>query len=546
MDIKDLIARAKARKAEAARAAAMPIPAIPVPAGAHERTGAIVLNIEQQALIDLALRGENCVLIGAAGTGKTACTKALISTLLTAGNREIYDLTDAKHAHLVPGTPGIICTSYTRRSVANLKSVLTDLAYNCITMHKFIEFRPEFYSITDADGNLRNTMRFTPARNAGNLLDPAISVIIIDEAATVPIELYNQLLDALLHKDQIQWIYIGDLNQLPPVFGASVLGIRGAALQHNTIQLTQVYRQALESPIIRLAHRVLSGVPVPASEFPAWDFPEQLHIRPWKKRIKADMAMVTLAQFFASAYDSGNYDPNRDMILIPQNIGLGTNELNKHIAQIIATRNQRPVFEIIGGYFKYYFSVGDVVMYDREDAEIMGISRNGAYYGQPVQHESINLDYWGHNSVRHQDTGENSAGLDDEEFERLLAAKAGDFDRKAAASHVVSLRMHDGTETVLDTAAEIAKLALGYALTVHKSQGSEWRRVFFILHHSHSPMLSRELLYTAVTRARESLYIICEPDSLVRGIENQRIKGQTLAEKLLYFSGKLGQNEIPG
>lgn len=541
MDIKELIARAKARKAEAAATtAAMPIPA---PVSSMPISKQVILNEEQQAFIDLAVSGENCVLIGAAGTGKTACTKALLSALLSAGDRDIYELSDAKHAYLVPGTPGIVCTSYTRRSVNNLKSVLTDLAYNCITMHKLIEYRPEFYSVTDEDGNMRNTMRFTPARNARNPLDPAISVILIDEAATVPIELYVQLLAALPHHTQIQWIYIGDLNQLPPVFGASVLGIRGAELRHNIIELTQVYRQALESPIIRLAHRVLSGLPVPASEFPAWDFPDQLHIRPWKKRIKAEAALITLDQFFAAAYDSGNYNPAQDMILIPQNVGLGTNELNKYIANKQARVHQRPVFEILAGYFKHYYSVGDIVMYDREDAEITHISKNGAYYGAPVQHESTTLDYWGHNTVRHQDTSD-SANLKDDEFERLLASKAGEFDRKAAASHVVSLRMADGQEIVLDTAAEINSLALGYAMTVHKSQGSEWRKVFFVLHHSHSQMLSRELVYTAITRARESLYIICEPDSLIKGIENQRVKGQSLEEKLMYFAGKTQQNIV--
>jgi ATP-dependent exoDNAse (exonuclease V) alpha subunit len=91
----------------------------------------------------------------------------------------------------------------------------------------------------------------------------------------------------------------------------------------------------------------------------------------------------------------------------------------------------------------------------------------------------------------------------------------------------------------VDKAADINSMLLGYALTVHKSQGSEWRKVFFVTHQSHATMLQRELLYTAVTRAKEELYIICEPETFTKGIESQRVKGNTIAEKAAYFQGKL-------
>ena len=82
-------------------------------------------------------------------------------------------------------------------------------------------------------------------------------------------------------------------------------------------------------------------------------------------------------------------------------------------------------------------------------------------------------------------------------------------------------------------------IVMAYALTVHKSQGSEWRKVFFILHQSHNTMIQRELMYTACTRAREELYVICEPDSFEKGITGQRIRGNTLTEKAQFFKGKL-------
>jgi ATP-dependent exoDNAse (exonuclease V) alpha subunit len=55
-------------------------------------------------------------------------------------------------------------------------------------------------------------------------------------------------------------------------------------------------------------------------------------------------------------------------------------------------------------------------------------------------------------------------------------------------------------------------------------------------------MIQRELLYTAVTRASKELYIICEPDTFVKGVESQRIKGNTLLDKAEYFKGKLESN----
>jgi exodeoxyribonuclease V alpha subunit len=80
-------------------------------------------------------------------------------------------------------------------------------------------------------------------------------------------------------------------------------------------------------------------------------------------------------------------------------------------------------------------------------------------------------------------------------------------------------------------------------LTVHKSQGSEWEKVFLCLHQSHAVMLQRELLYTAVTRAKKELVVICEDDTFVKGIESQRIKGNTLEEKAEFFKGKIANGD---
>jgi ATP-dependent exoDNAse (exonuclease V) alpha subunit len=121
-------------------------------------------------------------------------------------------------------------------------------------------------------------------------------------------------------------------------------------------------------------------------------------------------------------------------------------------------------------------------------------------------------------------------------------ASADGEDRVRQCSHIITVQMRDSeTEIRLTKASEVNTLLLGYCLTVHKSQGSEWRRVFFISHQSHATMLQRELIYTAVTRAREDLFVICEPELFIRGIQSQRVKGDTLAEKAEFFKGKIDE-----
>jgi len=411
-----------------------------------------------------------------------------------------------------------------------------DLRPNCITAHKLLEYAPEYYEVEDPKtGEMKRTMRFEPSRNSVNPLPASIHTVIVEESSMLSVELFSQITSALQHN--VQWIFLGDIQQLPPVFGAAILGFK--MLELPVIELTQVYRQALESPIIRLAHRILSGKPVPAAEYPDWKFENQLTIHPWKKKLHADTAVATLAAFFTKALDTGAYDVDEDMILIPFNQACGTIELNKSIANHLARKHGRETYEVMAGFNKHYFSVGDKVLYDKEDAEIKEITYNQAYTGAKVQPASKHLDYWGHNPKLHEERFQHKEEADiDVDF--LLEAVADAEDRVTQSSHSIVVRLLDsGTTVKLTKAAEVNNLLHSYALTVHKAQGSEWRKVFLTLHQSHATMLQRELLYTAVTRAREELYIICEPESFTTGIKSQRIKGNTLAEKAEYFKGKL-------
>lgn len=504
----------------------------------------ITYNARQTEFINLASTGKSCILIGAAGTGKTTSQRGAIIQMLS--NGLLPPIADFGHKWLTSGMPGIAIMAFTRRATNNIRKNLSDdLQANCLTIHKFLEYEPVYYDEFDPKtGKDKKTMRFEPTRNSVNPISPTVRTIVIEESSMVSVELFRQIQDACPHNPQ--YIFLGDIQQLPPVFGSAILGYK--MLELPTVELTEVYRQALDSPIISLAHRILSGRPIPANEYKTLSVPGKLTIHPWVKKISSDNATLTLAKFFIKALSEGKYNPESDAILIPFNKSCGTDELNNHIANSIAQINQRPVYEIIHGWKRSYYSIGDKCLYDKEDCIVTNIFRNPEYSGVDPRAESITMDYWGNKKHTGSDSSE-SDNLSDDDMDIILqnsASSADDSeDRVRVASHSIVLQMLDSErEITIKNAGELNNLSLGYAITVHKSQGSEFNKVFFCLHQSHATMIQRELMYTAVTRAKSELFIICEPDSFTKGILNQRIKGNTLAEKAEYFKGKLENGEL--
>lgn len=506
----------------------------------------ITLNEKQWQVIELALQGKSVVLIGPAGTGKTTTMKALFQALLNAG--KIPQMSGHGHKYLPENAPGVSISAFTRRATNNIRrNVSEDLQANCITIHKLLEYEPQFYTEWDDEKDKEvNKMSFEPARNSDNPLPSSLVCIAMEEASMIGTELFKEIENANPH--QPQYIFLGDIQQLPPVFGQAVLGFK--MLELPVVELKEVYRQAFDSPILRLAHRILSGKPIEKAELLSseWQIPGKLKIHPWQKRISADAAVLTLAKFFIRALDLKEYDPTTDAILIPFNKACGTDELNKHIANKIAKNQEKTVWEVIHGFKKSYYSIGDKVLYDREDAIITNIYPNPTYSGARAQAESKSLDYWGNKSK--EANGEKPENPDEDDVDFILAqvalTKTGDDDERVrACSHVIELELLDSERKVrIDAAGQLNNLILGYAITVHKSQGSEWEKVFLCLHNSHATMLQRELLYTAVTRAKKELFVICEDDSFSKGIMSQRIKGDTLEEKAEYFKGKIERGEM--
>lgn len=576
-----LVAAARAKHADAVtraeqarlQAASLPTTAKPAPVIGHlsetstlarvaavPGTNQLVYDTDQLAAIELSLQGKSICLIGAAGTGKTTVTQEIITRLQRAPH--VLPLASATK-NLIQGAPGIVICGFTNKAVNNIRKKLPKhLQAHCITIHKLLEYQPEYYEIIDDTGMARTTMRFIASMNRYNPL-PHISTLIFEESSMIGTDLYAEVIAALPRASQTQIIFLGDLNQIPPVFGPSILGFKLGELR--TIELNTVYRQALLSPIISLAtairlnNKLVKGFNTADHAHAASDtslVPTQLHekrtidntehglvtIHPWKQRVSNDQAIKFMRSFLPTLIESGKLDPAEDVILCPFNKSFGTIELNKIMADYLVKQRKEEVFEVIARYIKSYWAVGDRVMVDRHEALITKIQRTIGYGGKLPRTESATLDRWGIDPLSDLPASDMSH---DDVLDMLDTLGGDEEGTKNLASHTITVYIPDLDETrLLNTAGEINNMIFGYALTIHKSQGSEWQRVFLFLHNSHATMLSRELVYTAITRAKHELYIICEGDSkgydnsLTRAANRPIIPGTLLAEKIEFFRAK--------
>ena len=529
----------------------------------------IELNDQQKLAVKLfGLEGQSGCLIGPAGTGKTTTMRAVMRAAILSGRVPPIP-SDVEHKYICTGLPGIWGGSFTRIATRNLKdNVPDDIKGNIHTIHRLLEFEPDFKDVWDEVKQVMKTIRyFRPTRNKTRPLPKELLMYCIDEASMPGMNLHQFLMDAIPHKAQI--LYIGDIAQLPPVMDESVFGYK--LLELPVVELTHVYRHA--GRIVNLANHIRIGNTIPDARTVApystnlrrlprskveqaieeWNGEEdgsKVTIHLWKTRLEGEVgqlrALQNLRNFFAKELESGAYIPEKHMILIPYNKAVGTLELNKFIADYLGRKRGAEVHEVIAGYQKHYLAIGDKVFYDREESVITKVNKNGMYAGKIPQPSAVTLDRWGHNTA-------GAAQIPDGEIfdsiDSLLHVSVEDDDeeRKNQASHIITVnKLSDfddgGAEYTIETSAEVNALLGGYALTIHKAQGSQWQKVYCIFHNSHNRNLQRELLYTAITRAQKELYIIAEPESLIQGVWSQHITGNTLAEKAEYFKGKQKAN----
>lgn len=526
----------------------------------------VQFNAEQQQAIAYAASGTSFCLIGAAGSGKTTTVREIVrQTLLRTAAQRIGGVE----------LESIALVSFTNRAVNNLRTACEgilepDLKARaircCSTVHKLLHFAPVHYEIERKNRAgqyvASTTMRFEPTFRAGNSLDH-IRVVVVDEASMLGLSLFKQLTEAC---PNALFIFIGDLNQLKPVMDDGTLGYKLAELP--VVELVQIYRQAMESPIVRFQHEfTLAGKQLGDTTLQRISRESNgiLHFEP----IKNPRTPELLARVFANAMlrhmDEGIYIPCKDIILMPNYKNFGTHLVNQWIAQELGRRRNALVYEVmttvhpLSGSSKRYFAIGDYVVHNKEEYFIAAIDRNAQYSGRTLQDPSVLLNRTGSlNCAESQDKG---AALMD--FDDVLLDVTQEKDQKEVCSHSLTLipamgcatleeAQERATEAVMvSIRSEVGEIEFAYATTVHKSQGSEWRKVFLALAIHARNMLTRELLYVGMTRAREELFIYYSPDStagkgdntIARCIRNQEIKGRTWREKVQNFTARMDEYE---
>lgn len=492
----------------------------------------LTFDPSQQGAIDgLSVQKYGCI-VGAAGTGKSTATRGLIAKL-EASLPEI-DLNSAR----VPGRQSAhydaalaICfCAYTGIATQNIKRSIPK-SYHAVTdtIHATLGYSPVEEEYVDSEGDVQMRRIFRPTFTAERKLP--YKICIVDEAGMVPPPLWNELIAAL--PDDCRIYLLGDINQLQPVHGRSVLGY--AMATWPTFELQHIHRTDNRG-IIDNAHKILAG------KMPSQDDGKQfILLDAPASGLEAYRKTLGVIQ---RLHKNGSFNPMRDAFIVPQNIGtVGQVHFNETLVQYFnPTVSQdgiplNPRIVIRAGYESRVFAIGDKVMITKNMREygltngmmgvIESITQNAAFRG-----------------AQHKLTEEDMADLAnfDATDEGLLEAEADEAqeqskdDAERQASHIITIRFQNLAEPVsFATAGGVNKLSHAYAVTCHKAQGAEFHTVVVLCHSSNLRMLSREWLYTAVTRAKERVILVTNIKGLNQALRTQRIKGSTLGEKIQSF-----------
>lgn len=538
-----------------------------------------MLNERQRLAVSLASSGSSFVLIGSAGSGKTTTQRMILQKLLAEGKLGTLPK-DLGSKYLAGGSPSVLITSFTKVATRNIKEAAPlEFKSNCVNIHKAIEFAPTQVLIESVDSDGMPTqiesMRFTPQKNRFDPLK-GIKLCIIEEAGSLDVGLFLQLADAL--PKNCTYIFLGDLNQLPPVYGAAILGF--AINKLPVVELTEVYRQGI-GPIKELASLILEGKKIAPKTLTTLTESSRegatldMNFFSSKKKNRLEEGFRLnkgLGDFMRKEALEGRFKEGKSVVLTPVRKQtqefLTIFEINKHIAQALGEVRGAEVHEVrsrsISGGLHYY-AIGDLVFHDREYYRISKIEVNPSYvstFGMDFKPSNTTMDRWGR-------TVESSmfelSSAEDKSLDELLDGEIGDFlalgddakESKNLISHKLTLEQWEVEEDELprtltiESPGELDTLTLGYAQTIHSSQGSEWEDVYLLCPDNIGFMLNREMLYTGVTRARSRLVVWAEdgtkPYNALKGtfdagIKHQAIKGDTLKDKRKFFK-ELGESK---
>ena len=298
--------------------------------------------------------------------------------------------------------------------------------------------------------------------------------VILDECSMVDVLLMDSLLRALPPTARL--VLVGDADQLPSVGPGNVFSAIIRSYAVPTIRLTEIFRQKQDSRIVRNAHLINKGEHPNLSENTG-DFFRL-------KRLEAASTVETITELCAVRLPQKMNIPAQEIqVLSPTRKGeLGTLNLNRHLQEALNPRAKDKKEKAFGDLI---FREGDRVMQIRNNYDMLWFTADRKQSGLGVYNGDIGT----------------IAGIDTE-AETLTV----DFDGRFATYGFESL----------------PELEHAWAMTVHKAQGSEYRAVILALAASAPMLMTRDVLYTAVTRAKELLILVGDDGTAYQMIDNYR------------------------
>lgn len=360
----------------------------------------------------------------------------------------------------------ILLAAPTGRAAKRMKEAT---GYEARTVHRLLELN----GIPAENGDITG-MRFE--RNEENPLDA--DAIIIDETSMVDIYLMHALLRAVNPGTRL--ILVGDVNQLPSVGPGNVLRDMIESGCFPVVRLTRIFRQAAESDIIVNAHKINAGEQIPLGKrsrdflFIRRDQPDQII-----------SAMITLVKEKLPAYVQA--DPLDIQIMTPMRKGaLGVERLNSILQEYLNPKDPSKAEKEAGGVT---YRVGDKVMQIKNNYQIEWEIRGK--HGIPVD-----------------------AGMG------VFNGDIGIIREINLFAEELTVEFDEG-RMVDYSFRQLEELELAYAITIHKSQGSEYPAVVIPVYPGPRMLMTRNLIYTAVTRARSCVCLVGHPPVFQAMVDNE-------------------------
>lgn len=463
----------------------------------------LVLDPSQERAVELVLSARVGVVTGGPGTGKTTCLRIALDRLDSAGGR-VCGICSGQGVTLhedefgnepYPETckpcsgrgriSGYALAAPTGKAARRMSEATGRAAS---TVHRLLDFGP-----TDAG-------EFTFRCNRSNPID--CDLVIIDESSMLDVDLAAAILRGI-DPVRTRVIFVGDANQLPSVGPGRVFADLIASSRVEVARLTTLHRAAQESWVCTQAPRFLEG------ELPAMDDRNDFL---WFSRDDRDQASATLVKVVTDVLPRRGVSAADVQVLVPQRKGpAGTEVLNPRLQALLNPPRPQPDGSpppsVQAG--AYVLRAGDRVIQTMNNYSLAVMNGEVGVVEVVREREAIcptcNGAETAYGDLVHRPACETCGGR-----------------KKLRAGVVVSYPDGPGFRRVHYGKHELEHLELAYALTIHKSQGSEWPWVVVLVHSTHTRMLTRQLAYTAITRARKGVVLVGDMKGLERAVEETR------------------------